>query len=435
MFLRELIKEEVKPNAYERLKAEFPNLNIVLRFVPGAAQAMALADAASAVDMYQKTIADIEAKYPTIVNTLKPDPHLHNISADPDEISSLDKGMDPAEEDYHPNDTPPGPETKPTMPAGTVRVDVDDVYDWYKLGQHISNMKGLGKHDFGQGPPSTIFSFGSEEEEHKYIDALKKTGLTTTDIDPVDPKQPKGMPRQKTDPTYNVGEAKKRKRKKVKGAAYGPGPYGGYGYYTGYSGDSGSGEGGGDGGGMEENFADGKNPQDKGDSKRHGINTKSSVSSLRKTAKQGGRKGQLAHWLANMKAGRQKTNESTEDKFDFQIFKDFFPIAMKVLKINKLPKINLVMQVDDETQPTFGRFDHGNVIIDLGMANRHPIDILRTLAHELVHFKQYLNDELGPDSGETGSPEENQAHEVAGVIMRHFNKQHRHYFHSRPLEL
>jgi pyrimidine deaminase RibD-like protein len=58
--------------------------------------------------------------------------------------------------------------------------------------------------------------------------------------------------------------------------------------------------------GVNENFADGKNPQDKGDSKRHGINTKASVSSLRKTAKQGGRKGQLAHWLANMKSGRAK---------------------------------------------------------------------------------------------------------------------------------
>jgi hypothetical protein len=58
--------------------------------------------------------------------------------------------------------------------------------------------------------------------------------------------------------------------------------------------------------GMTENFADGRNPQDKGDAKRHGINTKASVSSLRKTAKQGGRKGQLAHWLANMKSGRAK---------------------------------------------------------------------------------------------------------------------------------
>jgi hypothetical protein len=61
--------------------------------------------------------------------------------------------------------------------------------------------------------------------------------------------------------------------------------------------------------GMAENFADGRNPQDKGDSKRHGINTKASVSSLRKTAKQGGRKGQLAHWLANMKSGRAKAKK------------------------------------------------------------------------------------------------------------------------------
>jgi hypothetical protein len=67
--------------------------------------------------------------------------------------------------------------------------------------------------------------------------------------------------------------------------------------------------------GVAENFADGKNPQDKGDAKRHGINTKASVSSLRKTAKQGGRKGQLAHWLANMKAGRAK-NEDIADIAD-----------------------------------------------------------------------------------------------------------------------
>ncbi len=163
-------------------------------------------------------------------------------------------------EDQHPNEKPKGAETKPTMPAGTVRVDVSDVYDWYKLGQHISDLKGLGKHDFGKGPPSTIFSFGSEEEEHEYIKNLKKTGLTTTDIDPVDPKQPKGMKRQKVDPTYNV-----------------------------------------------ENFADGKNPGRKGLAKRSGVNCKASVSSLRKTAKNSsGEKARMAHWCANMKSGRAK---------------------------------------------------------------------------------------------------------------------------------
>jgi hypothetical protein len=162
---------------------------------------------------------------------------------------------------YRDLNEPLGPEFPPTMPAGTVKVDVSDVYDWYKLGQHISNMKDLGQHDFGQGPPSAILSFGDEDLEHQYIQALKKTGLTTTDIDPVDPDQPPGMPRQKTDPTYNV----------------------------------------------DENFADGKNPGRKGLSKRVGVNTKASVSDLRKTAKNSsGEKQRMAHWLANMKAGRAK---------------------------------------------------------------------------------------------------------------------------------
>jgi len=59
---------------------------------------------------------------------------------------------------------------------------------------------------------------------------------------------------------------------------------------------------------MEENFADGKNPQDKGDSRRHGIPKKSSLSSLDKIVQSktaSPRKKQLAHWQANMRRGRK----------------------------------------------------------------------------------------------------------------------------------
>jgi putative chitinase len=102
----------------------------------------------------------------------------------------------------------------------------------------------------------------------------------------------------------------RKKRKKPRWAAYGPGPFGGYGYYAGYSGDSGEG---GDGGGESieyENFADGKKPGRKGLAKRSGVNTKASVSSLRKTAKNSsGEKARMAHWLANMKAGRAKKED------------------------------------------------------------------------------------------------------------------------------
>jgi FMN phosphatase YigB (HAD superfamily) len=55
-----------------------------------------------------------------------------------------------------------------------------------------------------------------------------------------------------------------------------------------------------------ENFADGKHPEDKGDSARLGIPKHASISSLRKIAHQGGRKGQLAHWQANMRSGHKK---------------------------------------------------------------------------------------------------------------------------------
>ena len=101
----------------------------------------------------------------------------------------------------------------------------------------------------------------------------------------------------------------RRKRRRPRYAAYGPGPYGGYGYLSGYSGDSG-GDGGGGGASIEhENFADGRNPQDKGDSKRHGIPTKASLSSLDKIGRGSGRKAQLARWQANMRRGRAKKNK------------------------------------------------------------------------------------------------------------------------------
>jgi len=69
---------------------------------------------------------------------------------------------------------------------------------------------------------------------------------------------------------------------------------------------------------LSENFADGRHPEDKGDSKRLGVPTKSSVSNLRKFAKtHSGRAAQLAHWMANMKSGKRKTNETVIGNLHF----------------------------------------------------------------------------------------------------------------------
>jgi pyrimidine deaminase RibD-like protein len=61
--------------------------------------------------------------------------------------------------------------------------------------------------------------------------------------------------------------------------------------------------------GVAENFADGRNPQDKGDSKRHGIPKHASLTQLDKIGHGSGRKAQLARWQANMKRGRAKARK------------------------------------------------------------------------------------------------------------------------------
>ena len=117
-----------------------------------------------------------------------------------------------------------------------------------------------------------------------------------------------------------------------------------------------------------------------------------------------------------------------------EMFKDFFPVAMQVLKIDRLPQMRFEGEIDTGHQPSFGMYVNGDNILYVALRNRHPVDILRTVAHELVHFRQDIRGELNDRSGETGSPEENQAHELAGVIMRHFNKQHPKYLSSKPIQ-
>jgi hypothetical protein len=222
--------------------------------------------------------------------------------------------------DYGNVPTGPGPQLIP-FPQGTTMVDVSDIYDWYKLGMVISDLDDADPRKFNQGAPHTILAFGSEEEEHKMLPLLKRLGLGLHDIDkpedvqkayrasdalegleenfadvdeglmgllikpavkksPIKPASPEEMrqyfakEKAKDPDTIARGEIDKKAQQ----------------VYT----------------KRDENFADGRKPQDKGDAKRHGINTKASVSSLRKTAKQGGRKGQLAHWMANMRSGQSK---------------------------------------------------------------------------------------------------------------------------------
>lgn len=115
------------------------------------------------------------------------------------------------------------------------------------------------------------------------------------------------------------------------------------------------------------------------------------------------------------------------------MFKKFLPIAMKYIELNSLPEMKFEPHISDVHQPTFGKYVNGSHVLHVALLNRNPNDILRTVAHELVHYKQDLEHQLKPNSGETGSPEENTAHAMAGIVMRHFNKQYPEYLDKKPI--
>lgn len=116
-----------------------------------------------------------------------------------------------------------------------------------------------------------------------------------------------------------------------------------------------------------------------------------------------------------------------------EMFSKFLPLAMHYLKLKGLPKIVFQPQVTSTGQPTFGMYVNGEHTLYVALTNRHPNDILRTIAHELTHYKQDTEHKLHDNSGVTGSPEENEANAMAGVIMRNFNKKYPKYLESKPL--
>jgi hypothetical protein len=69
--------------------------------------------------------------------------------------------------------------------------------------------------------------------------------------------------------------------------------------------------------------------------------------------------------------------------------------------------------------------------IHLSVINRHPIDILRTLAHEYVHYKQIVDGKQ--IKSHAGSPSENEANAKAGEIMRKYGRLHPELFDLMPI--
>jgi hypothetical protein len=106
------------------------------------------------------------------------------------------------------------------------------------------------------------------------------------------------------------------------------------------------------------------------------------------------------------------------------MIKNFIKYAAQSLELKKLPN-NLTLSYDTAAareKHTFGYFDPNNNTVWLYVKNRNIADILRTLAHELVHRKQDEEGRIDYESGNTGSEIENEANAQAGILLREFGK-------------
>jgi hypothetical protein len=98
---------------------------------------------------------------------------------------------------------------------------------------------------------------------------------------------------------------------------------------------------------------------------------------------------------------------------------EFIKFVVKELGMKSLPKnIKFVGEEYSVQHMTFGTYNPTLDEVVIVKGNRHPVDVLRTLAHELVHHKQ--REDGKTLDGNDGSDIENEANAKAGEMMRKF---------------
>lgn len=108
----------------------------------------------------------------------------------------------------------------------------------------------------------------------------------------------------------------------------------------------------------------------------------------------------------------------------------FLPFVKKELNIKELPKIHFVDNPKfAKKMAAFGVIKDNYVVIYI--QGRHTMDILRTVAHELTHYRQHRKGING--SGYAGAPTENEANRLAGTIVRKFGEKHPGLFALPPV--
>jgi hypothetical protein len=105
------------------------------------------------------------------------------------------------------------------------------------------------------------------------------------------------------------------------------------------------------------------------------------------------------------------------------IVDDFIEFGKEELSLGD--GFNVKLTDDNDELETLASYDMSDNEITVLQKNRAVPDIIRSIAHEMVHHKQNeLGDLKGnPEEGEDGSPWEDQANSKAGELVRMFGKE------------
>jgi Zn-dependent peptidase ImmA (M78 family) len=124
--------------------------------------------------------------------------------------------------------------------------------------------------------------------------------------------------------------------------------------------------------------------------------------------------------------GKSKGRAISRIQFNV-ILKRFLIYLKRELRLRYDIPIVIIDDVDYASHMrTFGHISKDNVI-HLSIINRHPVDILRTISHEYVHYKQHIEKGIEKNT-KAGSPSENEANAKAGEIIRKYCESHPELF-------
>jgi hypothetical protein len=103
-------------------------------------------------------------------------------------------------------------------------------------------------------------------------------------------------------------------------------------------------------------------------------------------------------------------------------FTEFVKFVKNELKIESCPTI--VLQNGRGKLKTTANYDYmkTNKIIRVNIKNRSLVDIMRSIAHEMVHHKQYEDGRLNVKPPDIGGEIEDEANAKAGQFIKMFSK-------------